>query len=922
MPTGTGKTETMLALLTAARLERLLVVVPSDALRTQIADKFLSLGVLQDLGVVSTAARRPVVGEIRHGFKSTEQATQFATACNVVVATPQVLTACDPVTRQALLDSFSHLFIDEAHHVAATTWMQLRDAFRGRPVVQFTATPFREDGKHIGGRLIYSFPLREAQRQGYFSCIKYISVLDLGNQDKKIAEEAVRRLRDDLAAGLDHLLMARVSRIGRAVEVLPCYQEIAADLQPVILHSTLSASEREAALSSIRARRSRAVICVNMLGEGFDLPALKVAAIHDPHKSLGVTLQFVGRFARTAGEKLGDASVVVGRAARGYDPRLRSLYAEDADWNRIIRDLSQDAIAGHQEVSDFEAAFGHLPAEVAMHSLLPKMSTVVYETSIADWHPEGILELFPPETLLTYPIAINQRDKVAWFVAEVRRPISWGDLKTMEEVQHHLYVVYWNGVKQLLYINSSDTKSHHEALAKVIVGDKARRITGENVYRVMANLKRLVPTNVGLLDTRNHSRRFSMHVGADVIEGFPIAEAQTKTKTNIFAYGYEDGIRVSVGASLKGRVWSHMVANSIKQWVNWCDHTGAKLTDTGISVDEVMVNFIRPEAVEKRPSLIPLGLEWPWQIYANQSEETRLEYAGISHPLVDIDFRVVEFKDSGPIRFNVESPDWSIDYSVTLADGKMEFTALKYDGLVRTQRSEGAALGGLLNDLGLYILFEKDTLVVPGALLLKPARSISPFPVGRLTALDWTGVDLSVESQGPGRREDSVQWRAWQHVLGLQDWQVILDDDGSGETADIVALRVGGDTLQMHLTHCKYVAGGQPRAQVVDLYEVCGQAQKSVRWRRDISCLLENLIRRERKRRKEHSRSGLLVGDDNALYSVADQCRMLKPAMTIAIAQPGLSRANASSQQLELLATTELYLREAANADFEVYCSP
>ena len=43
------------------------------------------------------------------------------------------------------------------------------------------------------------------------------------------------------------------------------------------------------------------MVCVDMLGEGFDLPALKVAAIHDPHKSLGVTLQFVGRFARCRG---------------------------------------------------------------------------------------------------------------------------------------------------------------------------------------------------------------------------------------------------------------------------------------------------------------------------------------------------------------------------------------------------------------------------------------------------------------------------------------------------------------------------------------------------------------------------------------------------------------------------------------------
>src|SRR6185369_4975378 len=41
MPTGTGKTETMLAILISAQLKRVLVIVPTDILRTQLAGKFL-----------------------------------------------------------------------------------------------------------------------------------------------------------------------------------------------------------------------------------------------------------------------------------------------------------------------------------------------------------------------------------------------------------------------------------------------------------------------------------------------------------------------------------------------------------------------------------------------------------------------------------------------------------------------------------------------------------------------------------------------------------------------------------------------------------------------------------------------------------------------------------------------------------------
>jgi hypothetical protein len=72
------------------------------------------------------------------------------------------------------------------------------------------------------------------------------------------------------------------------------------------------------------------------------------------------------------------------------------------------------------------------------------------------------------------------------------------------------------------------------------------------------------------------------------------------------------------------------------------------------------------------------------------------------------------------------------------------------------------------------------------------------------------------------------------YVGSSAPWDIVLDDDGSGEVADIVALQSVAGELRISLTHCKYVSGGVPRAQVKDLYEVCGQAQKSTRWRRSI----------------------------------------------------------------------------------------
>ncbi|MDD2900801.1 MAG: DEAD/DEAH box helicase family protein [Syntrophales bacterium] len=920
MPTGTGKTETMIALLVTARPQRLLVVVPSEVLRTQLAAKFVSFGVLQESDVISAKAIRPVVGQLRHAFSSSNAGSEFAERCNVIVTTPQALFASSPNVMQALLGTCSHLFVDEAHHVEAATWRRIRDEFEDKPVLQFTATPFREDGRRIAGRIVYSFPLRQAQRHGYFSQINYISVVDFENPDKAIATRAIERLRGDLKAGLDHLLMARVKRIGRANEIQKLYMELAPDLEPVVLHSSLPVNIRQSALDSLRTRKSRIIVCVDMLGEGFDLPSLKVAAIHDLHKSLGVTLQFVGRFARVAGAEIGEASVVTGRPEGRYDESLHKLYAEEPDWNLIIRDLSEAAVGEEYEVSEFEAAFGALPEEVSLRNIEPKMSTVVYRTHCETWRPHGIYEIYKEETLLTDPIAINQQDHVAWFVTESRSPVRWGELETLVEVGYDLYVLYWDEVRHLLYVNSSNTDLLHEGLAKAVCGDDVERFSGEAVYRVMANVKRLVPTNVGVLDIRNRSRRFSMHVGADVIEGFPIAEAQTKTKTNIFAYGYENGVRMSIGASLKGRIWSYRVAPTIKHWKDWCDHIGSKVNDPGINVDEVMRGFIRPEVVETRPPYVALGLEWPWEVFLNISEETQVEHRGDSWTFIDADLKITEFSNSGPIRFDVTTPRWKAGYEILFADGGMKYRAKVADIEVVTRRSR-VPFSEYLAQHGLCILFEQDATVVPPGMLLKPNRALPPFDLDKLIVFDWSGVDLRKESWGQNRDENTVQARAVEYLKGIADWEIMIDDDGPGEIADIVAARIDEDRLVVKLIHCKYSSEQVPGGRVADLYEVCGQTQKSVRWRRNSEILFHKLIDREKNRIRLYGRSGFIVGNGNTLYRLAERARMLKPDFRMIIAQPGISKEAVSEQQLDLLGSTEVYLREVANVPLHVICS-
>ena len=121
MPTGSGKTETMLSLIVSERLSNVLIVVPSAALRDQTIEKFASLGILPRLGIIGSGARYPVIGALEHGIESASAAESFMRACNVVIATMAAVHECPADARLALSNATEYLFMDEAHHTPAAT---------------------------------------------------------------------------------------------------------------------------------------------------------------------------------------------------------------------------------------------------------------------------------------------------------------------------------------------------------------------------------------------------------------------------------------------------------------------------------------------------------------------------------------------------------------------------------------------------------------------------------------------------------------------------------------------------------------------------------------------------------------------------------------------------------------------------------
>jgi len=922
MPTGTGKTETMLALLTCVQLPRLMVVVPNSALRDQIAEKFFTLGKLVECGCMPPDVRPPVVATLRHRPASPSEVDDIFRRANVIVATMSVAGQCSTEVQDRMAELCSHLFIDEAHHIAARTWAEFKRRFRARPILQFTATPFRMDGKRIDGKYIYTYPLTRAQSEGYFRTVNFVPVVEYeaADADAAIAARAGRQLREDRDAGLDHLLMARVRTKDRATEILGLYREKFPEFNPVAIHTGVPVAQRRELLQRLKDRESRIVVCVDMFGEGFDMPQLKVAALHDRHQSLPITLQFIGRFTRDLAE-VGEAHVIANIADDGISDALRNLYAEDSDWNFLLRVLSEAATERARKRNEVLAGFTGTMQDIPLQTLFPRMSAVAYKTECAQWNPLKVEDAIPGARLHAGPI-INPQANLAIFVTRDETPIRWGAVKQIQDVAWNLYVLHWNEELGILFINSSN-KDFHEHIAQAVCGTKVR-FTGETMFRVLGGIRRLTLTNLGLSHALGKNIRYTMFMGADIADGLSEAAKFNRRKSNLFGLGYEDDDKVTIGCSAKGRLWSYKIAYDLSEWTDWCAHVGAKLLDEQISIEDVLANVIKARRVAQRPPLVPVMVAWPEGFLSHPEDQVELDAGSSTAAFFECEMAVADYSDTGPLRFVVVIGSQTARFEIMLTEEHAEFRQTSGPAAAATIRGKRQSLADWFNEDPPIMHFANGDFLVFNELFELPrGDEREAFDPAKIDAWDWKGVNLRKESQGAGKDADSIQRRVIDRVLAgaFGDFEVVFDGDGSGEVADIVALQTEGRKLKVLLIHCKHSRGDEAGARIDDFYAVCGQAQKCVHWRESPRRLLGHLLHQEDLRIKAGSGSRFERGSRRDVQRLANASREYTFEYRVLIVQPGLSKAKVAPAFLDVLGATETFLQETFSIPLRVIAS-
>jgi superfamily II DNA or RNA helicase len=932
LPTGLGKTETMLATLIAARCHRVLVVVPTDALRSQISNKFETLGLLgENKGhLIARDTLYPVVGTLTSRPATNDQVDAFFSRCNVLIATSQLLGGCEQSIQNRITEQCSHLFIDEAHHAEAPTWKILRDKFREKLVLQFTATPFRADGQKLEGKFIYVYSLKNAQEEGHFSQIRFheISEFDPATGDRAIAVAALDELDGDESN--KHIVMARVSTIKRATEIFELYQSMDR-YEAVAIHSKLNNQQLADAKEKLLSGQVRIVVCVDMLGEGFDMPELKIAAFHDIRKSLAITLQLAGRFTRTRTD-LGAPVFIANTALADVREELKSLYSQGPDWNALLPEMATGAIDAEIGAQEFFQGFNAAIPDVPLRSLRPAASMVVYRTYCADWTPlnyeEGFRNIGMRDALYH---SLNNVRRTLVVLAATEQRVRWSEAESIRELGWELFVAVWDQERGLLYLHGSNIDGTYRDQAVALCGESAQLLSGSDLFKCFHGINRLVLNNVGLNEHLGRNVRYTGRMGADVEMRIGQVTRRGATKAVIAGTGFENGQRATVGAAKGGRVWSHQRLQ-VNAFARWAALVGAKLADQNIDPENVLRGTLKPVPVTAVPEKVGIAVDWPHFLLEQPEKSTAFILAERQEQdLATVDIELLPRNVNEPVKIRVYSNEWDVVVRLELfeanevADFRFVYAEGQFVSVQRGRRTQQIADFFSENP---PIIWFADGSSLEGCEYVELPNPTPPFPVERLRRFDWQEVDIRRESQGEQRANNTIQFRVIETLSQDQRYDVIFDDDGSGEAADVVAIAIseenGHGRIDVEFYHCKYSGSDAPGGRITDLYEVCGQAQRSVKWlinRGARSELFNHLLRREAGRITRQRPTRFERGDSESLRNIRERIHRYEFSLRVFVVQPGLSRGAATVDQMTLLAVTERYLKETYEVPFEVICS-
>ena len=902
MPTGAGKTAVLMLTPYILSKNKVLVVTPSTLVRGQIADDFKELLTLRTANVFKEAMKRPVVFEMEHMFN--DEMIKALESADVIVATPQCALSLSET--EWAVNNITLVEVDEAHHTPAKTWQQILINLGTATHVLFTATPFRLDKKEIKGDIVYDYPLSLAYRDGIFGEIRYISIPECEDKDLQIAKKAEQVLQADREEGLEHFLMVRTNTKKNA-EVLEILYKENTSLKLRRVDSSMSNARVKQYIQELRDNTLDGIICVDMLGEGFDFPNLKIAAIHAPHKSLASTLQFIGRFARTNARNIGTAKFIAANDEE-FEIENNRLYSSDAVWQEMIIDMSEGKNQKEHSDRKYYKAYRTEANEIdedniPLQSIMPNCHDRIYKV-----HGFNINADFPESFNVGGRIHRNFEDNTIIGIELVYASPLWMSAEYKINKQYSLYLIHYQKELGLLHIYSqSHTEVVYDELAAAFC-ESYDKIPKSEMNRVLGNLTGFEIFNSGMVNRFNESgEAYRIMAGSDVSDAIDPDTGKMYSAGHVFckATDISSGVEenITIGYSSASKVWSSEYKN-IPDYILWVEAVGRKIVDSRIRV-KTNTNYDYIPMAEKLveyPDTLFI-VDYSDATYSSPPVVKCRTNSAIAVRLTDFDLKIVR-STKNKVTLSVAHDDIADMFD---CDTDGVYTA-KDNSLFITMGSEDYELAHYFTDNPVSLKTFDDDLIV-GFEIFKGNPDIISFDKDTILGIDWDsrGTDIGLEfGDSKYKGKISIQDALCEILKEDKENKYILYDHGSGEIADYIAIQETDRQLSIKLYHVKKKSAAGFNSSTADVYEVAGQAVKSIVWLTTRGKFADKVISRHNA---GHCQP--VVGNyKECLQAIRDTSKQM--VANIVIVQPALSRSVDMPDKIqEVLASASSYIKRA-----------
>lgn len=903
MPTGSGKTAVLMLVPYLLSKNKVLIVTPSIMVRSQIAEDFRNLSTLCSANVFKDSMTKPTVFEMQHKYE--ESMLTDLNDANVIVASPQCALSLSE--KEWAVNNISLVEVDEAHHTPAKTWQKILENLKKATHVLFTATPFRLDRKDIVGEIIYDYPLSMAYADGIFGEIKYIPVSGGEIKDVTIARKAEEVLLADREEGLNHFLMVRTDTKSKAENLYSIYRENTS-LKLRRIDSSMTNKQVKQCIQELKEGKLDGIICVDMLGEGFDFPNLKIAAIHVPHKSLASTLQFIGRFARTNAKDIGKAKFI---AANDEELEIENnhLYASDAVWQDMIINMSEGKNKKELENRNYYKSFKGIDYDSEEDKRLLQLINVNFHDRI--FRVKGFN--LNADLLGSFNVAdrvyINNEDNTIVAIGiDCVAPI-WmsGDNKINKE--YFLYIIHYQESLGLLHIYS---QSHTEVIYEKIVSlfcSEHENIPKSEMNRVLGDLANFEIFNSGMVNRFNESgESYRIMAGSDVSAAVDLSTGRMYSAGHVFCKAEsqtsEDQESITIGYSSASKVWSSSYAN-LPDYIKWVDEIGSKISNSAIKV-KTNTNFDyipMAEKLDSYPDNIFFG-DFSDRSYSSPPVIKSHSNNNFIKRLDDFAIRIKKIEKEC-ISFSLEADSISDIFTCDL-QGKYK---AKSGDLYIPKGIVELPLADYLKDNPISFKTYDDNLISGFEIYRSSSKDTLVFDQNIIQEIDWAtyGTDTSVEFTTPTSLGTiSIQDTLKKILQSDSNNKYILYDHGSGEIADYIAIQEDDNHLTIRLYHVKKHSSKGYNSSVDDVYEVAGQAVKSTTWLTTKGKFISKISERHTS---GHCR--LINGDFDSFI------KYLKSTIKqftgyIVIVQPALSKSISMPDKIqEILAAASSYISKS-----------